>query len=132
MRVMLALVLSAGLAQAATAQPPLRDVPQIDDKMLWVALAIEISDRCDTLSSRTLRGLNYLWQLKSEASALGYSDADVRAYVESDAEKARMRARGEAYVRNHGLDPAKDADLCRLGRDEIQKGSQIGAFLRTR
>ncbi|MFD1509005.1 DUF5333 domain-containing protein [Lacimonas salitolerans] len=128
----LAVGLSGGLAQAATAQPPLRDVPQIDNQMLWVALAIEISERCDSIAPRTLRGLNYLWSIRSQASDLGYSDAQIRDYVKSDAEKARIRARGEAYVRNHGLDPAKDADLCQLGRDEIQKSSQIGAFLRAK
>jgi hypothetical protein len=125
-------VLTQAPVAAASSLPPLRDVPEIDDNMLWVALAIEISDRCDSLAPRTLRGLNYLWNLKARASDMGYSDRDIRAYVDSDAEKDRMRARGEAYIRAHGLDTARDADLCRLGRDEIQKGSQIGAFLRAK
>lgn len=136
MRLTCALVLSvgltAGLTQAATARPPLRDVPQIDNQMLWVALAIEISDRCDSIAPRTLRGLNYLWSIRSQANDLGYSDDEIRTYVKSDAEKARIRARGEAYVRSQGLDPADAADLCQLGRQEIQKRSQIGAFLRAK
>lgn len=127
-----ALTLSAGLANAAVALPPLRDVPEIDDNMLWVALAIEISERCDSIAPRTLKGLNFLWQLKSRASDLGYSDDDIRTYVENDAEKDRIRERGEAYVRARGLDPENDADLCTLGREEIEKGSQVGAFLRAK
>ena len=127
-----ALTLSAGLANAAVALPPLRDVPEIDDNMLWVALAIEISERCDSIAPRTLKGLNFLWQLKSRASDLGYSDDDIRTYVENDAEKDRIRKRGEAYVRARGLDPENDADLCTLGREEIEKGSQVGAFLRAK
>ncbi len=127
-----ALILSAGMANAAAALPPLRDVSEIDDNMLWVALAIEISDRCDSIAPRTLKGLNFLWQLKSRASDLGYSDDQIRAYVDSDAEKDRIRDRGEAYVRAKGLNPDSAADLCTLGRDEIQKGSQIGAFLRAK
>lgn len=114
----------------AAGKTPLREVPQIDDRMLWVAIAIEISDRCDSIDPRTMRGLNYLWTLRSEARDLGYSTAEIKAYVDSKAEKTRMRARGEAYMRARGLNPENNADLCTLGQAEIAKGSQIGAFLR--
>lgn len=126
------LILAAALTLAggAQAKTPLREQKEIDDKMLWVALALEISDRCEAIGPRTLTGLGYLWSLKSEASKLGYTDDEIRAYVKSDAEKARMRGRGEAYVRAQGLDPKSDADLCTLGTREMEKGSQIGAFLK--
>jgi hypothetical protein len=123
-----ALMLAAPVMAAG--KPALRDVAQIDDRMLWVALAIEISDRCDSIEARTLRGLTYLWEIRSQAQDLGYSPAEIKTYVDSDTEKARMRGRGEAYVRSHGLNPQNDADLCKLGQAEIAKGSQIGAFLR--
>jgi len=122
--------LMLALPVAAAGKPPLRDVPQIDDRMLWVAIAIEISDRCDSIDPRTMRGLNYLWSIRSDARQLGYSATEIRAYVESKAEKDRMRARGEAYLRARGLNPDSNADLCTLGQAEIAKRSQIGAFLR--
>ena len=125
---LVALMLAAPVMAAG--KPALRDVAQIDDRMLWVALAIEISDRCDRIDARTVRGLSYLWETRSQAQKLGYSNAEIKAYVDSAAEKARMRSRGEAYVRSHGLNPDNDADLCKLGQAEIAKGSQIGAFLR--
>ncbi|HEY9021107.1 MAG: DUF5333 domain-containing protein [Paracoccaceae bacterium] len=124
------LVLALAAPAVAAGKPALRDLPQIDDRMLWVAIAIEISDRCDSIDPRTVRGLSYLWNIRSEAQKLGYSNAEIKAYVDSDAEKARMRARGEDYVRAQGLNPENDADLCKLGQAEIAKGSQIGAFLR--
>ena len=131
-KTLMAAVLALSLVAPAMAagKPALRDVAQIDDRMLWVALALEISDRCESIDPRTVRGLNYLWSIRSDAQKLGYSNAEIKAYVDSDAEKARMRARGEAYVRSHGLNPENDADLCKLGQAEIAKGSQIGAFLR--
>ena len=125
-----AVALVLALPAIAAGKPNLRDLPEIDDSMLWVALAIEISDRCPTIEPRTMRGLNYLWSIRSRAQALGYSTSEIKTYVDSDAEKARMRARGEAYVRAQGLNPTKVADLCKLGQAEIAKGSQIGAFLR--
>lgn len=120
------------ITTSAAALPPLRDVPEIDDSMLWVALAVEISDRCETIEPRTFRGLTYLWQLKSRAAELGYSDADIEAYADSRTEKERIRTRGEAYVRARGLNPEIDRDLCKLGRREIKKGSQIGALLKAK
>lgn len=133
MQMIAAITLSAALVTtSASALPPLRDVREIDDNMLWVALAIEISDRCDSISPRTLRGLSFLWQLKARASELGYSDDAIDAYVSSKAEKSRMRDRGEAYMRAQGLNPEKDRDLCKLGRREMKKGSQIGAFLKAK
>lgn len=128
--VLAGLLLAVALPVIAAAKTPLRDVAQIDDRMLWVAIAIEISDRCDRIDPRTLRGLNYLWATRSQAQKLGYSNAEIKTYIDSEAEKARMRARGESYVRAQGLDPTRDADLCTLGQAEIAKGSQIGAFLR--
>ena len=93
---------------------------------------IEISDRCESIEPRTLRGLTYLWQLKSRAAELGYSDADIEAYADSRTEKQRIRTRGEAYVRARGLNPEIDRDLCKLGRRGIKKGSQIGALLKAK
>lgn len=126
----LSLLLGAWPATAATAKQPLSEVSRIDDQMLWVGLAIEIGERCETLGPRTLKGLGFLWDLRDEARKLGYTDDEIRAYVRSDAEKARIRGRGEDYVRSQGLDPALDADLCKLGAMEMEKGSQIGAFLK--
>ncbi len=128
--VVAALVMTTVAATASAKS--LRDEPTIDRPMLSVAMAIEISDKCPSISARTLKGLNYLWGLKSAAKRLGYSDAEIKSYVESDAEKARMRDLGEAYMRSKGLDPASVADLCTLGSNEIVANTLTGSFLRIR
>ncbi len=110
----------------------MRDVAEIDDRMFNVALAIEISDRCDSIAPRTLKGVTYLYRLADRAQELGYTREEIDDYRKSDAEKARMRARGEALIRSRGLDPAKDADLCTLGQQEIAAGTLVGSFLRAR
>lgn len=132
MRMILSLALATLIALPAAAKTPLREVSEIDDNMLWVALAIEISDRCDSIDPRTLKGLSFLYGLKNRAESMGYSRDEIKTYVDSDAEKARMRQRGEAYVRAQGLNPDRDADLCTLGLKEIEKGTQVGAFLRAK
>lgn len=129
--VILATLLTVPFAGAASAKA-LRDEPSIDGPMLGVAIAIEISDQCSSIDARKLKGLNFLWGLKTAAKELGYSDDDIKAYVDSDAEKSRMRALGEAYVRNAGLNPTSGADLCTLGQQEIAAKSLIGSLLRNR
>lgn len=131
MRMMTTLALILSLAAGSvTAKTPLREVSEIDDNMLWVALAIEISDNCGEISPRMLKGLAFLASLKRKAEGMGYTDAEIDAYVESKAEKARMRKRGESYVKARGLNPDSSADLCELGKTEIARNSRIGVLLR--
>ena len=130
--VTLGLALTATIAAAAVAKTPLRDVKAIDDSMLHVALALEISEKCGEIKARKVKGMNFLWSLKRKANALGYSDDEIDTYRKSDEEKARIRARGEAYVKSKGLNPKDPSDLCKLGHAEIAQGSQIGALLKAK
>ncbi|MCV2893939.1 DUF5333 domain-containing protein [Lentibacter sp. XHP0401] len=133
MRMFTTVFMGAALAASmASAKPALRDVKEIDGKMLEVGLALEISKKCDTISARKLKGLSLLWDVKSRANDLGYSDDEIDAYRKSEAEKARIRAKGEAYVKSKGLNPKSAADLCTLGKAEIAKGSVIGSLLKAK
>jgi len=114
------------------AKPALRDVKEIDDQMLHVGIALEISDRCDTISARKIKGITFLWDIKRRANALGYSDDEINAYRKSPVEKDRIRASGETYVKSKGLNPKSAADLCTLGKAEIAKGSVIGSLLKAK
>lgn len=115
---------------SAAALPPLSQVSEIDDNMLAVAMAIEISDKCPSLSARKLKGLSFLWSLKTRAAEMGYSDDEIRAYVESDEEKDRIRKVAFDYARAQGVDPTTVEGLCALGAMEIAKGSVTGSLLR--
>jgi hypothetical protein len=126
----LALALTAGAAAAAEL-PPLREVKEIDQNMLWAGLAVEVADECPTIEVKKIKGLSFLWGLKNKASSMGYSDDEIRAYVESDSEEARIRRLGEDYVRHAGFDPKTPQGLCAFGESEIAKGTLIGSFLRS-
>ena len=117
-------------ATSAQAREPLRDVPEIDQSMLWVAIANEVGKRCDTLDRRMAKGFLVLYQLRDKALSMGYTPEEIEAYVTSDEEKARMRKLGEAYAKSNGLNPDDTADLCKLGEIEIARNSQIGVLLR--
>ena len=116
----------------ALAKPALRDVPEIENALFAVAIADAIRDRCDDIGARMIRAMGLLRNIKSRANALGYSDAEIRAYVESDTEKARMRTKGWKYLAQNGVSKSKPNSICAFGRAEIAKNSAIGALLRTK
>ncbi|WP_254684957.1 DUF5333 domain-containing protein [Tateyamaria omphalii] len=123
----LILSLTAGIASA---KPHLRDVPEIDGTILAVGIADEIRKNCPDISARMLRAMSVVNGLKGRARALGYTDAEIDAYRKSDAEKARLKAKGAAYLKQAGVSPGEPATYCALGQAEIERGGQIGALLR--
>ncbi len=125
--------LSATICAAARdTKLPLRDVTQIENPLFAIAVAKEVADVCDTLAARTIKGLSQLYALRTKANQLGYSDTEIRAYIGSDSEKARMRKKGETLLRQNGVDLQSPDSFCAYGRAEIQKNSAIGVLLRVK
>ncbi|MFT5343650.1 MAG: hypothetical protein ACI9BH_002873 [Paracoccaceae bacterium] len=117
-------------AASATDRPSLRDVPEIENIIFVAALAHEISDKCPSIKARKMKALGMAWRLRSRANELGYSDKEIRAYVESGAEKSRMRTKGETYLKAHGIDYNNPESFCVFGRAEIANSSAVGALLK--
>ena len=122
------LAVPTGLA----AKPSLRDIPEIEEPLFAVAMAKEVAEHCDSLGARLFKGIGELRRLRSHANSLGYADSEIRAYIESDTEKARMRARGEKLLAKSGVSYENPETFCTFGRAEIQKNSAIGALLRAK
>ena len=130
--VLIAVTTVALMASPVAAKPPLRDVPAVDDALLDLGLADRIRKECPDISARMLRALSYLNNVQSTAKSLGYTSDEIDAYRKSDAEKARMKARGAAYLKANGVDTSDPQSYCALGRAEIQKSSRIGSLLRAK
>lgn len=110
----------------------LQDETKINNGLLAVGIADEIRNRCDSISARTFTALNFLNKLKRDARRKGYSNDEINRYTKSKTEKAKMRKRGQAYLAQNGASTSDAASMCRLGRAEIKKRSQIGVLLRAR
>lgn len=126
----LSTILIAGTAGAAWAKQPLREVEVIDRAVFDVAVADQIRKKCPDIAPRLIPAYALYRATRAKARALGYTDAEIEAYGDSDAEKARMRAKGEAYLRANGVVASDPQSYCALGRKEIQKSSRIGSLLR--
>lgn len=125
--VALATVMSAG---HLSAQTPLKDVAHVRDGIIWVGMAYEISEQCDDLSARLLRGLGYLQSLRSHARDLGYSEAEIDAYINDGAEKDRLEGIARAQLANLGVTAGVPQSYCTVGRAQIAANTRVGWLLR--
>ncbi|MFQ6549067.1 DUF5333 domain-containing protein [Aestuariibius sp. 2305UL40-4] len=124
--------LVALMAAPVAAKPPLKDVAEVREGIIAVGIAYEISERCDDIDARLFRGISYLNQLKSRARALGYSDAEIDAYTDDEAEKDRLEGIARARLAERGASRDDEAGHCRVGRDEIAANTAVGQLLRAR
>lgn len=118
------------VAAPAAANPPLAEQAEISEGLIAAAIAYEIGDKCDSLDARLLRGIAFLNGLRSRASDLGYSDAEIDAYMDDRAEKRRLEAVARQRLRDLGGVEGDWDSYCAVGRDQMAAGSQIGQLLR--
>lgn len=124
------LIVLALTAGAVSAKPKLRDVAIIDKAVFDVAVADKIRKECPDIKPRLIEAYSLYRATRKHARSLGYSDEEIEAYGDSKAEKARMRAKGEAYLRAQGVVAGDAQSYCAVGRKEIQKSSRIGSLLK--
>lgn len=136
MRMIVTLLLGAlmmtSVAATAVAKPHLSTVKVINDGLLAVGIADKIRNKCPSISARMIKALGVMNGLENKAEAMGYTSAEIKAYVKSPKEKAKMRARGEAYLAKRGVVKSDPQSYCTVGRQEIANKSAIGALLRAK
>jgi hypothetical protein len=133
----LAAALAAGIcvsgAAASGAQaerPPLRENAQIYDSLFAAAVGDEIRKNCPSISARMFRVWRGARELEAQARAQGYTEEEVKAFLKSKTERARMRRLRDAYLESHGVVEDDPQSYCRLGREEIARNTLTGSLLR--
>lgn len=132
MTLTLAAFLSLGLASGAMAQVPLNQNTHINGQLLAAAVGDVIRKTCPTVHARMFTVMSKANALKAYARAQGYSENEVKAFLKSDVEKARMNKLRDAYLAEQGAVPGDAESYCKVGRAEIEKGSLIGSLLWSR
>ncbi len=125
-----AMLATVGLAGAATAQSALKDEARVRDGIVQVGMAYEISEKCSSLSARTLRGISYLQELKRYAQQRGYSDNQIDAYIDNKSEQRRLEAIARQQLALLGVVEGQEATYCAAGRDQIDRDTRVGWLLR--
>ncbi len=126
-----ALILGFVIAAGTTAAlPALRDNATIREGLISTAIAYEIGRKCDSLEARWFRGIGYLNSLRDHAEGLGYSKAQIDAFIDDEAEKDQLEAEARARLRDMGGVKGEWETYCAVGRDEIAADTPIGQLLR--
>ncbi len=128
------IALAALFATPVSAQaqdlPPLGQQARIWEGLLQTAMAYEIGNVCDSLEARMAQGWVYLLSLNASALDLGYSAEQVDAFIDDEAEQARLEAEARARLSALGAVDGHPETFCEVGRAEIAKGSRTGLLLR--
>ncbi len=126
----LGVVLGLGLLPArAGGLPPLSQNKYINESLIAAAIGEGIRRNCPTIGARIFRALGKANALKRYALSLGYSKAQIDAFINSPEDKARIIAAAKAYLAQNGVVEGQKETYCKLGRTEIAKGTLTGQLL---
>jgi hypothetical protein len=111
----------------------LRNNAQLYGGLYLAAQVYEIARRCESLRgpNRLVRTAYFLG-LYNQARRLGFSRAQIEAFVEDPVERARMDAHVRAWVEARGARLDDPASMCALGRAEMAAGTAVGQRLSER
>ncbi len=126
----LMLACALALASPAAAKTPLRDVASVSEAIIAAGIAYEIGRVCDGIGVRWLRGINFLQAIERHAAQLGYSAAEIDAFINNDTERDRLEGIARARLAEKGAVVGQPATYCALGRAEIAADTQVGRLLR--
>ena len=129
-RAVIGLLAVAMTASPVFAKPSLWSYERIDNGLFDIGVAWGVKENCTTLKENRLNGVMFSLGLYNFAKAQGYTHDEVKSFLDSDAEKAKLRKRVTIYFNDQGLNPDTPNALCEFGKTEIANGSQVGKLLR--
>lgn len=131
MKPLLSLALVAALAAPVLALEPLNKEAHINEALTAGRVADVIRNECSSISAKMFVVLAELSALEDYAREKGYSEAEVKAFLKNPTEKARIKAAAKDYLAKAGAKAGDEESYCKVGRDEIAKGSLAGSLLRS-
>lgn len=127
-------VLSAALAllltvASAEAKVPLRDEAHINGQLLAAQIGDILRKTCPDASARFFVVYARINALKAYAREKGYTEPEVRTFLDDRTEKQRIRAAAEAYLAEAGAVKGDVESYCRVAREEVRRGTLTGELL---
>lgn len=127
----LCIAMAAAPAAAQDARfAALRADTHVTEGLVLVAIGRRIVKGCDAIQPNRMRAFFFANGLKLRARDLGYTDGQISAFIDDEAEKARIDAMSDAWLTSRRTHKSDAPGLCRVGAEEIARGSQLGRMLR--
>lgn len=133
---MLALTLTTG-ASAATSQAQvndtLRSTPAIYNGLFTAGLVKHVVDSCPDLQGpNRFQRTSYFLGLFNQARGLGFSRAQIQAFVDDRDEQRRLRQVVYSHLERQGVDPRDKSAVCTWARQQMAARTGVGPSLRER
>lgn len=119
------------LASPVLAREPLGEDPHIVNSLMSGRVADVIRNECSSISAKMFVVMGKLNELETYARGKGYTEAEVKAFLKDKSEKDRIKAMATDYLVKAGAVPGDAESYCKVGRDEIAKGTLAGSLLRS-
>lgn len=129
MRLLPIALIGALLAGPAAALEPLSQEKHINDRLIAARIADRVRRTCPTIDGRILYAYGEARKLKSYARNKGYSNAQIDAFLDSKADKKRIYAVAEDYLKRKGAKAGDPQSFCAIGKQEIANRTIIGSLL---
>lgn len=121
--------LTLALSGPAAALEPLAKERYINDRLIAARIADRIRRECPTIDGRLILAYQQARALQRYARDKGYSDAEIKAFLDSKPDKKRIYAIAEDYMTRKGATKGDPQSYCRLGRAEIAARTVTGSLL---
>ena len=126
-----AAVLALCLATPALALEPLNKDAHVTESLVAVRVGDTIRNTCPSISAKMFTVLAKWNDLKSYLRDKGYTEDEVEAFRKNKVEKARIKGLAADYLKAAGAVEGDVESYCKVGRDEIAKGTLAGSLLRS-
>ena len=124
-----------GSAVAATTQADvnaaLRGNPDIYNGLFTAGLIKHIVDTCPSVEGPSrLSRTTFFLGLYNKARGMGFSRAQIEAFVEDKGEQDRLRALVMAHLEKQGVAPDTQDSVCAFARAQMAERTELGRRLR--
>ncbi|MDZ4395188.1 DUF5333 domain-containing protein [Cypionkella sp.] len=118
-------------ATPALALEPLNKEAHINESLVAGQVGDTIRKTCPSISAKMFTVLGKLNALEDYARDKGYTEAEVKAFLKDKTEKKRIKQLAKDYLTKAGAVEGDAESYCKVGRDEIAKGTLTGSLLRS-
>lgn len=126
----LGLVLASAGSGFADQPPGLPNEPHVTAMLVEARVADRIRRECPSIDGRRLRAISEARQLKAWANRQGYTDDEIRAFLDDREQKNRIYALAAARLARNGATPGVPDSYCVAGHAEIRSNTLAGSLLR--
>ena len=103
---------------------------EIWNSLLKISVANKVSEDCESIDAKKIKGLMALLEVKNVARNLGYTSDEIGEFVNSEENRERLSKHTDEFFKDNGVNMENSNAICEFGMNEINEKTPIGSLLR--